>query len=1582
MRKFTKRIFIYLVCAALLVTSFLTPTAFAASDIYELTFDNIFVFEQWANQPNLKVYSDDTTGGTITTDVGNGSFVLTNNTAATEVFTSFSDASISAFYSMPVEASTEYVFSYTANGTTTNFETFVFYFDTTGKYISNESKLAYQYGLNEWSFTTPENAGYIQVRFDNNTPNSYANVSNIRICSKEVYDFAKDNTYRITFTYSAGAVYGSLPVPQRDNLVFAGWYTGPDGTGEKITSSTAVTPTSKCLYSKWEPIVCGDLEVVDLPIKQDYCVGEKLNTRGLVIGVSYPDGTRENIDEGFRVSPESLTQTGTQTITISYGESSTTFTVNVRETEDKTININGSQKTVFVGNNSYTINYSGTAFNKYEVKYTSDAYVKAEMNLGGVVEEFFLEPSENGDFSGYIDGFLDGITQSSVTSITFTPLDKDYMDFALQSIDLTKADKLGDSEGMVYLSSDDYTIGIDLDWGGALSYLEDIKNDVVAAKSNENKDAPVEVGLYDDYTGEYQVNCNEKEAKYNVERGINLINRNDTGRLVQQSYYGTGSYPYEPGDYNGVPWNYNPVQGGNVKNEPSKIVDLKITETDTYSEIYVKCRPLDWGKNKAEYGNDYITPSYMEAWYTLEDGLMRATCRFVDFSGYPSVTTTQELPAFYCVEPLNNFVYYEGGEAWSDSNNKKMVKDLEFWGDATDQNFACNENWAAFVGDGSLEYGIGLYSPEKTNFYTGVFERDSTTAIYNEDGEPIDQQGGTSYIAIVDSLYFQSYKPISYCYYLTTGKVDEIRNRFKPLAQKETDICNATNTNGFCDMCKKPVEPTITGDKYDVNGDGSKDSVYEISNAGELYWFRNAVNNGSTSANAVLTCDITDNSDVLAGYGTLSGNTSAFRNWTPIGTSTNQYKGHFDGQGYTINGLYMNNSALSYGGLFGYTDSGAVIERVGIDYSYFRGSQYIGGICGFNGGTIENCYSLYTIVKGTSYVGGITGYNSGTVKNCYNAGVVSASEYVGGISGSQNNNVVFSNCYYLEKAATDTSGTEQSGIGKASNDLSVSDVSGQTDKKTIEQFKNGEVAYLLQEATGEQLWGQKTNNSGTAPIFDKSGLYKVSNVSNTASYTLVSIGDMDADADVDVNDYQDVVNDALSGENLAFKDMLRCDIDADGYLDVLDCALLQLMVSGFDRSVPVYLKGDFDYDGVPFTPEDVAAIKKTLINQKGIDTRQKYACDLNFDGVLDIKDKDILIVEDFTIKPTFTNMEEILGIEKKTANVIILGGQSNAYGASPLTQEVRNAVGDTDFSNVKIKYTNINSDNGTDGWRVFFSNNEFETFRLGIGGQADMWFGPEVGISYYLATNEATKNETWYIIKCTAAGTYLGGNWLYDTTGKYVNAANSENIKNDIGVYLADGMVGYVSAALDEISNMPDTGAINIRSFMWMQGESDACVEQWANQYGDLQNILVNKVRSAFESQDVDAQIGFVDGAIAAYDSRTYDNPITGIQGQSYNGWVYSDTVNTHKTNNASLWYVPVETSGNVINKTSPGLYTNTSASSNKLPNSIWIDTSTCKSKLVNGNENGEYDGAHYCGESMFNIGQWFGYGMTQVSGF
>ncbi len=1562
MKNFFGRLLSLCLCITILTVCFLSPVTLAASGVYELAFDNLFLFEQWANHPNLKVNnSSDDTIGTLTTDIENGSFVLVNNTSDNEVFTSFSMTSVGAFYSMPVEESTEYILSYEVNGTTTDFEAFIFFFDDEGLYQSLVSVRAYQYGLNECSFTTPENIKHIQVRFDNNTPKSNATVSNIRICAKEVYEHTKNNTSRKIFTYSASTKYGELPVPQRESLVFAGWFTGPDGTGKKITSDSLAIPASRCLYSKWDPIVDEVLNIVSLPQKQNYTVGESLNTRGLVIGVTYPDGTKENIDEGFYCSPEVLTQAGTQTILVTYGNGSTEFTVNVSSGETKEILINNSQKTVNAANHMYTVDYSGSSFNQYEINYSSDCYVKGELNFSGTIEEFFLEPAENGKFTSYIDGFLDGKTQSSLTSVSFTPLDKEQMNFTLTSINLINTSiPQEDENGVIPLSNSSYKIGIDLQWGGSLTYMEDLANNVVAAKNNQDKSAPVEVGYSDDFTGTYKSGCDTLDI-YEKKSNINLINAHDTGRLVQQSYYGTGSYPYEPGMYGEAIWNYNPVQGGNLYNEPSKIVDLKVTT----NEIYIKCRPLDWAKTK-----EFITPTYMEAWYTLENGLMRATCRFVDFSGYPSVTTTQELPAFYCVEPLNKFVYYQGGDAWSDSNKPVTKADLGFWGTATDQDFICNENWGAFVGNGAGGYGIGIYTPGQTLYHTGVYyggdgkTHCSTTTPATEDP--------TSYIGVVDTIHFQSYQPISYCYYITTGNVTEIRNSFKALAQIEEDFCNGTYTNGFCDMCGRYEKATLTTDKYDLNEDGAKDNVYEIANAGQLLWFKDTVNSGATTANAVLTTDIVVNDNFLDEKGTAD---SSLVNhpWSPIGTQENSYNGIFHGQGHTISGLYFSDFSTNYAGLFGNTSASATIKELGVTNSYIAANNYVGSICGYNGGTIINCFAKRNVINASTYAGGITGANANSVSNCYSTASVYASSYVGGISGSNTGTV--SNCYYVENSAYNSEGTVQNGIG------SSIDVANQTSVKTLDEFHSGEVAYLLQKYNSDQIWGQKSNTENSSPIFNYDGQYKVNAFGFADCYSVAQVGDVNNDNNIDVSDYQQLTNMALSdsAQITDFRTLMRQDLVGDGCLDVLDCAVMALLVNGLRDATTVYHVGDFDCDGIVFTKTDIASIKKGLINQNTLTPWQKYACDLNSDGRLDINDRDILIAqEEKSTKDIFIDMTDSISTRTKTANVIILCGQSNAYGASPLTNEVIATVGNTDFSNIKIKYNNINSADGSNNWTTYFSNNQFETFRLGIGGQGMNWFGPELGFSYHIANTDNTKDEMWYIIKYTAAGTFLGGNWIYDTN--YNNATNSQNIHNDLGGYLSDLMVNYVNTALDEIAAIHGADRINIRSFMWHQGESDSCVKEWADQYGSLQSMLVNKVRTAFGPRDSDNTIGFVDGGIAAYDTRTFDNPLTGST-QTYNGWAYSDTVNTHKSDMAALWYVPTDTDKNIINTTTAGLYQNTT-NSTKLQNSIWVDTSTCKSKYVNNNENGEYDGAHYCGESMFRIGIWYAQGVLTVSDY
>lgn len=391
-------------------------------------------------------------------------------------------------------------------------------------------------------------------------------------------------------------------------------------------------------------------------------------------------------------------------------------------------------------------------FNYYGISYSSDSYLKGIITYRAGVkeksEDFFLEPAENSEFHSFIDNCLDGTKANSLISVEFSPLNTESAKIKIGGISVFNRE-IPDRE--VYISNEHYKIGVDLLWGGALSYMEDLNSNVQA----------VEVD------GKIKVDSNAAQ-RYNaksVNDNVNLINRYDPGRLVQQSYYGTNSGGYECGEFMESKWSYNPVQGGNQFGDSSKIVDLRTDE----NTIYIKCRPLDWAKEK-----EYITPSYMEATYKIEGKLVHATCRFVDFSGYPEAVNTQELPAFYCVEPFNRFVYYAGDKPWT--NDALTVEpELIFWPDAGYPNFTSTENWSAFVGEFDDSFGIGLYIPNETQFLAGVFDRENTTS------EDPSKDAATSYIALVKNMTFKSYSPFEYDFYLSAGDSNEIRTAFSTL---------------------------------------------------------------------------------------------------------------------------------------------------------------------------------------------------------------------------------------------------------------------------------------------------------------------------------------------------------------------------------------------------------------------------------------------------------------------------------------------------------------------------------------------------------------------------------------------------------------------------------------------------------------------------------------------------------------------------------------------------------------------------------------------------------------------------------
>lgn len=309
--------------------------------------------------------------------------------------------------------------------------------------------------------------------------------------------------------------------------------------------------------------------------------------------------------------------------------------------------------------------------------------------------------------------------------------------------------------------------------------------------------------------------------------------------------------------------------------------------------------------------------------------------------------------------------------------------------------------------------------------------------------------------------------------------------------------------------------------------------------------------------------------------------------------------------------------------------------------------------------------------------------------------------------------------------------------------------------------------------------------------------------------------------------------------------------------------------------------------------------------------------------------------------------KEEIDISNETANVLILAGQSNAYGASALTDAVKGLAAGVDYSKIFIHYSNVNCENGM--WKPLYSNTKFEPYYPGLGGTLDGFcFGPEVGIAHELATNGNTKDQVWYIIKCTAAGTILDGQWI---EGTYDN----EGLVTDMGDYLSNLMLNYIDRSLEEIRGIHGDN-IKIRSFVWMQGESDALAPDCADKYQANEAKLVNMVRDKYkdyaENKDGN-KISFVNGAIAKF--ADINIKLTG--GATSNGWTYSDAVNSGKKDNTRLWYDPVAGT----------IGTNSSA---VLQNSAWVDTSTL---LVGANAGENTDVHHYSSGAMWNLGKWFG---------
>ena len=217
------------------------------------------------------------------------------------------------------------------------------------------------------------------------------------------------------------------------------------------------------------------------------------------------------------------------------------------------------------------------------------------------------------------------------------------------------------------------------------------------------------------------------------------------------------------------------------------------------------------------------------------------------------------------------------------------------------------------------------------------------------------------------------------------------------------------------------------GDVHFSGGDGTPSSPYLISNAQDLFALADAVNNGLSYEDQYfrLTKDID-----------LEG-----KPWTPIGDRLDQdgrqFLGTFDGNDHTVSGLCVE-GAYGSGGLFGFVGmmsqkTTAEVKNLNVvgSVSVARppANFYVAGIAGFvgQGAEITNCSFEGTITatikseqsgqgkSQTVLIGGIAGYNFGTISKC----TVSNSA----VSGTNESAEADNDVYVAGIAANNTGGT-------------------------------------------------------------------------------------------------------------------------------------------------------------------------------------------------------------------------------------------------------------------------------------------------------------------------------------------------------------------------------------------------------------------------------------------------------------------------------------------------------------------------------------------------------------------------------
>ena len=286
------------------------------------------------------------------------------------------------------------------------------------------------------------------------------------------------------------------------------------------------------------------------------------------------------------------------------------------------------------------------------------------------------------------------------------------------------ADPARPESKMAYLDNGQVRIGMDLNLGGAVTFIS-------------SKDHPG-----------------------------NIINSADLGRQIQMSHY-SGPWPFVVGDKKPKPeWaglGWNPIQTGDCYMNPSKVLEHR----NDGKELYIKCVPMQWPLNNVP--GDCV----FETWTTLDGPVIhmryRCTNHRADKTQYRPCP--QELPAVYTISKLWRLMSYTGDKPFTGDKLTHVTNDWHKPWPWT--RFTATERWAALVDDSG--WGLGVFKDDGGEYHGGTYG----------DGRSDDpKHSSTAYVAPIHMENFDHNIVYEHRTEFMVGRLDDIRKRFNKMATR------------------------------------------------------------------------------------------------------------------------------------------------------------------------------------------------------------------------------------------------------------------------------------------------------------------------------------------------------------------------------------------------------------------------------------------------------------------------------------------------------------------------------------------------------------------------------------------------------------------------------------------------------------------------------------------------------------------------------------------------------------------------------------------------------------------------------